>query len=743
MQKPNIATVVLDVKIQKPLDYSIPDELAGKIAEGSLVEVPLRNSLRKGTIVKLSFSPNPPSLKPIAGVFHERPLMDPDLMQLANWMADYYCCSLEEVIKTMLPSSLRGKAQHKEQFFVMRAKSREELITFIKKLREGAPSQASVLEVMLQAKKGLLLTELIEKSESHRQAVDALVKKGLLLIDIVRIDRSPLINEEYFPSKEKTLSQDQQQALDKINASLERGKFETHLLFGVTGSGKTEVYLQAISKALEKGFGTLMLVPEISLTAQTIERFRSRFEGQIAVLHHRLSHGERHDEWMRIQRGDAKIVIGARSAVFSPVKNLKLIIVDEEHEASYKQSDSPPAYHARDVAVMRSKFVNGTVILGSATPSMESYQNCLHGKYQLSKLLNRADKAEMPSTRIIDMRPEFEKKKGMTLFSDALLSGIEKRLKSGEKTILFLNRRGYHTMLLCQSCGHTFKCPSCDLSLTFHKNDNHLSCHLCGFTLHPPPASCPSCRHGSTLKFRGFGTEQVEKALYAIFPEIRVLRLDADTTKHKGSHQKLLREFRTGKADLMIGTQMIAKGLHFPDVTLVGVLNAEMGLSIPDFRASETTFQLLTQVSGRAGRGAIAGEVLIQTALPEHAVILHSKQQDFESFFKEESEIRKAFGYPPFSQIVKLRFSGKNLKAVQDTAENFRLSLLKLLPEEGVHLVSPSGHAKIKDSYRFQFLIRGSKISSINQAIRSVLTKEKFPTQVHLFIDVNPTSTFF
>ena len=681
---------------------------------------------------------------PIGNVLSDASLITPDLFELALWLSRYYCAPLRDIFRIFLPPGVRKGMSPKEQLFVMRGKTREELRDVCASFRSKKPAQAAILEAMLPVKKGVLLSELLEQTNGSRSTVNALAEQGLLILDIVRIDRSPLLNEEYFPTRPKELNPDQAEALQKIEMSLSRQDFETHLLFGVTGSGKTEVYLQAIDKVLKEGKSTIMLVPEISLTAQTIERFRSRFKEKIAILHHRLSQGERNDEWHNIRAGKAKIVVGARSAIFSPVSNLGLIIVDEEHEQSYKQNDASPCYQGRDVAVMRGKIASCTVVLGSATPSLESYYNARQGKYILSILHQRASAATLPKVTVVDMRKEFEKAKGYTHFSDALLSGIEKRHKQGEQTILFLNRRGYHTTLLCQDCQQTLKCSHCDVPMTFHLGDNCLSCHLCGYQISPPPVECPGCRGKRPLKFRGVGTEQIERALHAIFPGIRTLRVDADTTRHKGSHQKLLREFGTGKADVLIGTQMIAKGLHFPEVTLVGVLNSDAGLNIPDFRASETTFQLITQVAGRSGRGAVPGEVIIQTALPDNATIQYASRQDYEGFYAEEIAVRELFGYPPFSHMAKILLSGHHPKDTMEAAERIRDALVQILPQQfEFNPVVPCGHAKVKDLFRYQFLIRGPSMVPLNAAIKTVQEKLSLPRQIRLFIDVNPSSTFF
>jgi len=737
-------SVILDVSIDKLLDYSVPEELADKVKRGMRVEVPVRGHLRPGYIFEVKSSSTFPRLHPISQVLSDEEHVTDDLFDLSLWMAKYYCAPLRLVFKIILPASVRRLVQPKQQLFVMRAKTRDELAEHCTTIRTKHPAQAVVLDEMLQVKKGILLTELLEKTGGTRSPVDTLAKQGFLVVDIVRIDRSPLVNEEYFKTKPKPLNEGQAEALAKICNSLDHNIFETHLLFGVTGSGKTEVYLQAIDKALKQGKGAIMLVPEISLTAQTIERFRSRFEGQIAVLHHRLSPGERLDEWDRIRRGDAKIVIGARSAVFSPVQNLGLLIVDEEHESSYKQTDEAPCYHARDVAVMRGKLSAATVILGSATPSLESFHNATKAKYILSPLRIRADSAAIPSFTIVNMKQEYERAKTYTSFSEALLKGIKKRVESGEQTILFLNRRGYHTTLLCKGCGTAVKCHHCDTALTFHLGENALSCHLCGFTLSPPPRICQKCKAPDPLKFKGVGTEQIEKALHAVFPEIRTLRVDADTTRHKGSHQKLLRDFGTGKADVLIGTQMIAKGLHFPQVTLVGVLNSDASLNIPDFRASETVFQLITQVAGRAGRGKIQGEVIVQTLLPDNPTIQLAAAQEYEKFFAEELNSREMFRYPPFSQMVKLAVSATDARKALEYASRLRRALQQQLADAfELHPVVPAGHAKVKDRFRYQFLVRGPSIAPINRAIEVGREEVPQPHDVRLLIDVNPLSTYF
>jgi len=737
-------SVLTDLAVNKPLDYAVPDEKVPYIKKGMQVRVPVRGQLRNGFVIEVKNQCAFPKVLPIHALISEHELITEEIFELALWMSAYYCTPLRQVINSLLPASIRKNLSHKEQFYVKRRLSKEKLRDTCVSLREKHPAQAKVLDALLMLSEGILLTELIEKTQVSKSPIETLQKKGFISLERIRVDRSPLIGEEYFKTEPKTLNPEQQIAYTQITESLTKKQFATHLLYGVTGSGKTEVYLQAIDFALQHNLSALMLIPEIALTGQTIERFRSRFDDNIAILHHRLSQGERFDEWHRIRRGEANIVIGARSALFSPIKNLGLIIVDEEHDSAYKQSEEQPCYHARDVAVMRGKLNQAVVVLGSATPSLESYSNTQSGKYTLNSLPVRATKSTLPTVHIIDMKKEFEKSGGYTTFSELLIDKIKKRLELGEQTILFLNRRGYHTSLQCNNCGHIFQCTCCDLTLTFHRGENTLACHMCDFQQTPAPTECPKCKDGEALKFTGVGTEQVERAVHALFPEARTLRIDGDTTRHKGSHERLFRAFSTQKADILIGTQMITKGLHFPAVTLVAVLNGDSGLHIPDFRASERTFQIITQVAGRAGRGDLAGEVIIQTQMPENTTINQAATQNFEKFYQTENETRKIFEFPPYGHLVKLTFSGPDATYTQQTASGFSGALAKALGKEFKVLpVVPSGYPKIKDLYRFQCLIRGEHIYPINRMIQRLLAQFPIPRQLRLHIDVDPQSTFF
>jgi len=701
--------------------------------------VPLRGRTCKGWVVGFKDESSFKQIKPITKVLNPEPGFTEEVLNLARWVADYYVTPLPKVLNTMIPSSLRKITKPKYVSLVQRAKSKEEIRDYISNNRPKE-AQTRILETLLNVNKEILLSELLEKAQTTKSPVETLSKAGLLKIVKSAQDRSPIQDEEFFKTKPKKLNAEQQVTLAKIINSL--GAFETHLIHGITGSGKTEVYMQAVEYALEKDYGILILVPEISLTAQAIDRFKSRFKDNIALLHHRLSDGERFDAWHSLRLGKTKIALGARSAVFAPVHNLKLIIVDEEHEASYKQTDEMPCYHARDVAVMRGKLENATVVLGSATPSLESFSNAFHKKYMLSTLPNRAGISSLPKVTLVDMRREYEKAKGYTIFCEELLSKIRERKDKGEQTILFLNRRGFHTACMCLSCGNTIKCKSCDASLTFHKRETALSCHLCGYTVAPPPTICPTCNKATEMKFKGVGTEQVERALKAIDPEIRTLRIDADTTKHKGSHERLFKEFATHKADVLIGTQMVAKGLHFPLVTLVGVLNADQALQFPDYKASETTFQLLTQVSGRAGRSFSSGEVLIQSTLIDHPLLKLACTQDYGAFYAQEIATREMFLFPPFKSMAKVRFSGPDERVTERLIKEFREKLIELLPKDNTVLPAvPAGHYKVKDRFFLQFFVLAKTLGAFRSALGKI--DMHIPSAVRLHIDINPISTYF
>lgn len=736
-----IAEVLLDYSLDKPLDYAIPKECT-KVQIGMRVEVPLRSGTALGTISSLKKISAFQNLKPFLRLLNKDTFIPPELFQLAAWISQYYVTPLNKVLKSVLPPSIRKESKYKMQTWIKPTVNRTKLQKICEEMRLKFPAQVNILDFLLLNPKGMFLSELIEKTGFSRGPIKTLLKKGLISEHKERIDRSAIFEHSFFPVKPKVLNEEQQKACDSIVKTL--GSFCPHLIHGVTGSGKTEVYLQVIKKALDRKLGVLYLVPEISLTSQTIERFKGRFgETKIAVLHHRLSNGEKHDTWHNILQGNISIVIGARSSLFSPFPKLGVIIVDEEHESSYKQSDEAPKYHARDMAIVRAKLAQCPVVLGSATPSIESYTNAIKGKYTLHTLTKRPTTSQLPEVSIVDMRNEFKKSGGFTLFSQKLLHEIKKRFNRGEQTLLFLNRRGYHTSAKCPQCSTVINCPHCELALTYHKGEQTMACHLCDYQI-PTPRSCPTCKADESLKFKGAGTELIQKSLHAIFPEIRTLRLDADTTRHKGSHEKLYKKFKSGKADVLIGTQMIAKGLHFPMVTLACVLNLDGSLNIPDFRASESVFQLLTQVAGRSGRGDQPGQVIIQTQLPDHQVIQQGSKQDFNSFYQEELKIRTLFAFPPAVQLIKCSFSGSSKADVEKSSMTFHHKL-SLQLDKGVELlpIVPCGYVKIAGRFRYQFLIKTPKILKVVRILEEMRTQFKKKGDLRLSIDVDPISTFF
>ncbi len=728
-------SVYLDHNLKKALDYSVPEELKSQVAIGKRVEIPLKNSFVKGTIAALKSETKTPNVRPILKILSPYNSLSRMQWMLAEWMSKYYLTPFQKVLKCFVPPHVRKEINQKKELFATLKKTHEETIAACQQMRLKSPKKAEALEILLQNTKGMFVKELIEASIS-RHIIDSLKKNHFIEIQEIETDEDLLINEEFFPSKPKKLNDEQQKAVSAIQYAIESHQFSSHLIYGVTGSGKTEVYLQAINKALDMNKGVILLVPEVALTSQTIERFRARFSHKIAILHHKRSQGERTSAWKDLESGKIQLVIGARSAIFAPMQNLGLIIVDEEHDGSYKQTDEMPCYQARDVAVMRAHLEKAVVVLGSATPSIESRYNAEIGKYQIHTLKKRATAALLPKISIIDMQSVLERNKGFTHFSDPLLYAIKERIQKGEQSLLLLNRRGYHRMQICNACRSIAKCPHCDLSLTYHRVTNLLKCHLCNYTK-MTPRLCSECHAENSLEFKGFGTEHVERSLHAILPGVRTLRMDRDTTQKKHSHEELFKQFRSHKADVLIGTQMIAKGFHFPAVTLVGILNIDASLTIPDFRSPEHVFQLLIQVAGRAGRSELPGEVILQTFLPNHPLIHLAKDQDTDTFYTTTLEERKMFGYPPFCHLVKLVFSNENEQEAKECAEKVHRELTKELPSDvQIFPVTTAGHPKVKDIFRFQCIIKAPKLSLIQPILQKInLSGVK--------IDVDPLSTFF
>src|SRR5256886_13766620 len=638
MIKPSCIRVIIDRAIHRELDYSVPETLSERISVGSRVRVPFRDKSALATVVATLAQSEVEGIRPIEAVVGDTPVLSEELLGLGNWMSTYYCCPIEAVMRSLLPQVIRrAEIGWKKQLFVQPARKidNEE----IEQLRRRAPRQAELLEAINRLDAPISAAQLLRKMSLDNQTLRALVKRGFAELREQAVVRDPHGDEQFIATSNLELNEEQVLALNQITEALDSaGSARPILLHGVTGSGKTEIYLQAIQATLARGKTAIVLVPEISLTPQTVERFKSRFaeaQDTVAVLHSHLSEGERHDEWHKIQSGRARIVVGARSAVFAPLENLGLIGVDEAHETSYKQEEAP-RYRARDVAVVRAKMEQCVVLLGTATPSLESYHNAVEGKYRLLNLTQRVDDCQMPLMRIVDLRLERRKEKVAAILSEKLRAAISARLEKSEQTILFLNRRGFSTSLLCSNCGEARDCPNCSVALTFHRHMARLSCHLCGHTA-AVPKKCPACGKDALI-YAGFGTEKVESTVSHFFPKATVRRMDADSMTRKEAYRETLRSFRQGKIDILVGIFFIAKGLPLPNPPLPEIINSDLALHLPDFRAGERTFQLLTQVAGRAGRGETAGEVFVQTYTPFSPSIQFARHHDFAGYFQQELE---------------------------------------------------------------------------------------------------------
>jgi len=696
-----IARVTLEIALRKEFDYLIPTDMISQIEVGSRVKVPFGPRQVMGCVTALPEESTHTNLRSILKVVGGQSLVTPKVLQLARWIAEYYCCPVEIALKSVLPEAVRKEKEGwRERLFVRAMRSSE---------KDGSGNAAPMPKLtqrqeevweIIDEWREMPLAELLQLTNTTAETVRRLEDRGLVVISSQISERDPYAREHILATQPMALNPEQARALEKITAAMEQEQepsaslkpasastpelplstspsstihhpssnahrsSSTLLLHGVTGSGKTEVYLQALARALELGKGAIVLVPEISLTPQTVERFKARFSSGplrtlVAVLHSHLSAGERHDEWHKIRQGRARVVIGARSAIFAPVDPLGLIIVDEEHEHSYKQEEAP-RYNARDVAVVRGQMEGAVVVLGSATPSMESFYNVHKGKYALLEMPSRVDDKRMPIVRVVDMRKENRKQKGVQIFSQELKEAITRRLERHEQVILFLNRRGYSTSLQCAKCGYVANCPNCSVSLTYHRQAQKLLCHICGHS-ETAPRVCPEAKCGDpAIRYSCLGTEKVEDTLTRLFPHASIKRMDSDTLKKKEDYRRILGDFRIGKIDILVGTQMIAKGLHFPNVTLVGIIYADLSLHMPDFRAGERTFQLLTQVAGRAGRGDVEGEVVVQAFTPFHPAIQYARRHDFPGFYEQEIEFRQQLKYPPISRVALLTLRGRN-----------------------------------------------------------------------------------
>ncbi|MDP6678686.1 MAG: primosomal protein N' [Verrucomicrobiota bacterium] len=741
--------MTLDVAVRREFDYLVPAELEPSVHEGTRVKVPFGPREVMGVVTAVLDESPHGNLREIIKTVGGQALVTPPILRLVRWIADYYCCAPEIAMKAVLPDAVRKEEEGwRERLYVRALPQHGELPKLTKRQED--------LWTIVEEWRELPLQELVRLAGTTSATIRKLEDKGLVSIAPQISERDPYAKEHILPTQPLELNAQQATALESIVESMERlAKREddeaksvgdnVFLLHGVTGSGKTEVYLQAIAHALGQGKGAIVLVPEISLTPQTVERFKARFsqgpqQTLVAVLHSHLSAGERHDEWHKIRQGRARIVIGARSAVFAPVEPLGLVIVDEEHEHSYKQEEAP-RYNARDLAVVRGQQEGAAVVLGSATPCMESYHNVQLKKYGLLSLPERVDNIQMPLVRVIDMRSAARSEKGISIFSPQLREAILQRLEKNEQVMLFLNRRGWSSSLQCPECGFVAECPNCSVSLTYHRAAQQLMCHICGH-VESAPKKCPETNCGNAaIRFSGLGTEKVEAALEKGFPSARVKRMDSDTLKRKEDYRRILGDFRTGKIDILVGTQMIAKGLHFPNVTLVGIIHADLSLHIPDFRAGERTFQLLTQVAGRAGRGDVEGEVYVQSFTPFHPAIQYARRHDFTGFFEQEIEFRRELRYPPVSRVALLTLRGRSEDRVKFFADNLRKEMDALAGELGGTIVAgpaPAPLLRAESFYRYQVMIRTGNMAALSRKLSAKAKALKTPDDIRLVIDIDP-----
>jgi primosomal protein N' (replication factor Y) len=732
-----VVVEIADRKLDRPFHYSIPEELRGQVQPGVRVQVSFGSRNLEGFVIGISPQAPVDETKPISRVLEGEPLISADLLALARWMAGYYMCPLVTVLQAFLPGKGQVISAAGEKWcspaILLTEEDKE-------KIRRRAPKQGLILDLLGNGE--LPVKDLLGLAETDRRPLQSLVNKGLVKTYLRQSPEEPAQSDTGALRQRFVLTLEQRRALESIESSLGQNRHQVFLLHGVTGSGKTEVYLCSLERVLELGYQAIVLFPEISLTTHLVDRFQERFGNAVEVLHSGLSLRKRHQAWHRIQNGQASIVIGARSAVFAPVRKLGLIIIDEEHENSYQQ-DVNPKYHAREVALQRGILNRAPVILGSATPSLESYFQAQQGNYQLLVLANRVEKQPLPKVRCIDLRQELrEGNKG--IFSDLLQQKMEHCFTRGEQVILFLNRRGYASFLVCRDCGHTIKCKKCDVSLTYHAGQRVLKCHYCGYN-RSLPGNCPHCG-GSRVRPCGIGTERVEREVRNLFPTINPVRIDTDTTRRKGDYERALGLFETGKADLMIGTQMVAKGLDFPNVTLVGVILADLTLNFPDFRSRERTFQLLTQVADRAGRGAIPGEVIVQTYNPEDPTIMKAASHDYRSFYQEEIELRRLLGYPPFCHLLRILVTGEKEESCASGCRGIAERVHFLKSKNGLQLEvlgpSPAPLSKINNQYRWQLVLKSEELDLLRKLVVAVLRglarESALPRGIRLGLDVNP-----
>jgi len=733
-----VAGIVLATGPAQEFDYLVPDALRDLVEPGRRVLVPLGKGNRQvqGYCVRVeSRLAGPRPLKPLADVVDRRSLLSPAMLRLTHWIADYYLCPWGQVLETVLPAGVRGQAGTRMATLLTLDPRGAELLT----AGDLPDKHREILLVLAAAPEPLVPRELARHARCSLAPIATLRRKGLIRSQTARVS-SVRQAEAALPREEHLmLNSDQQQALDSVLAALRSQQHRTFLIHGVTGSGKTEVYIRAIEEVVRYGRQAIVLVPEISLTPQTVERFRRRF-GAVAVLHSHMSDADRHWHWQRIAEGRVSVVVGARSAIFAPTPHLGLIILDEEHESTFKQ-ETAPRYHAREVAVARAAAENVPLILGSATPSLESWNRAHLGQYQLIEMPRRVLNRPLPEVGTIDLRADGQRGSRGSI-SRLLHQAMQAALQDNGQIILLLNRRGYSTHIQCPACGEVVRCPDCDIALTHHKTGDQALCHLCDYRA-SPPTSCAAC-HSGEIRYWGMGTQKLEAEVRARFPNAPLLRMDADTMRARGAHEQALREFREGKARILLGTQMIAKGLDFPNVTLVGVIQADTALHLPDFRAAERTFHLVTQVAGRTGRGDKGGRVLVQTFSPDHPAIRAAVKHDYAAFAAEELPLRELLHYPPFAAMIRLVIRGDSEAAAKEFAQRLGQGVSAALEARQTQArvlgPAPAPTPRIRGKFRFQIQIQGPHGDKLRAAVREVQGQIQTPSEVEWIVDVDPLS---
>ncbi len=742
--QPTYVEAVLPIPLRRSFTYRIPEEMRGSIKLGARLKVPFGRRSLTGYAVELhtelpaAIEFDESKIKDIIEVSDDEPLITPEILKLTQWTADYYASFWGEMLKASLPAGINTEK--------VRPKRRKAVRLL--PLDPGAPGQPltddqqKIVELLIASRDGMLFTDLIEKADVGASPINTLVKRGLLEVYVEDVMRDPLSKADFPALDDFTLTPEQQAALDQITAAVAAdGVFKAFLLHGVTGSGKTEVYIRAMRFALDAGHSAMMLVPEIALTPVFSRRLRAVFGSDVAILHSNLSPGERFDEWRRIRRGDARIAIGTRSAVFAPLENIGLVIVDEEHDPSYRQHESP-FYNARDVGVMRANLAGAVVVLGSATPAMESFYNAQSGKYTYLHLPDRIGGRGLAEAKLIDMREVFKRAGKDVALSPELLDAIKEAHARREQSMILLNRRGYSQFVLCRTCGETLKCKNCDITLTFHRRDNRLVCHYCNYR-EPSPKLCPHCQ-SEFLYFVGEGTENIADQLKKKFPNLRIERVDRDTMAHKGEMEDVLLNFSSGDIDMLVGTQMIAKGHDFPNVTLVGVISVDIGLGLPDLRSAERTFQLITQVAGRSGRGKKTGRVLIQTYYPEHYALRYAKEQDYEGFYNEEIKYRQRLGYPPFFVLASIIIKHRDHAQAMRNANILRHALDAANAAKHCRILgpAPASLSRLKNEYRVQIILKGATRRSLRETLQIALAdaESKGCEMRSIYVEIDPVN---